>query len=576
MQQNNISILLATQSSEETGSIVTSLIKHYQNLEFRITNNPILFDVHIDWRLFDVIILNNLPNELLIEIKTNISGIENELHLIIISDQTKIIFPNAQIIKHNDIPQNLIHQIDEIIILGEKKNIENTNLSKEVKGNFDVSNQTKARNELKRRYEFEKHVFNISSMFINSNDFNKKIDNSLKEIGLLCNADKAFFVEINHQLKKCNVINEWINTNVEPKPNMFLDISLDKIRWAVESLSVIDHYFLKDINHLPEEASEIKDYCINSNIKNFIAFPVFAGSNINGFIGISNISNITEMTSDEFIFLRTAGEILSNAIQRHCADISISELNNQLLLINKELEQVLYVTSHDIRSPLVNILGFTQELNKSIAELYDLLTNDNFTEEDKLKIHYLIHEDIPESVKYINAGGNKIDKLLSALLKLSRIGRSTIKYSIINAKQVISEIIDTYRFQIESEHLDIQIDELLPCKADLQLINQVFSNLIDNAIKYHLPEKNSYLKVYCTKNDGKLFYYFKDNGIGIPNEKINSVFEIFSRAHPNYAEGEGMGLTIIKKALERMNGKIYVESVEGSGSTFIVELPDLI
>jgi PAS domain S-box-containing protein len=437
----------------------------------------------------------------------------------------------------------------------------------------DITNKDKIKKELDRRYDYERCVFKISSKFVNQENFDQKLNESLKELGQLGKADRTYFVEIDHEKKTCKVINSWTNIGIENETNIFNNLPLRNIGWAIEKLAVSDHFFIRDIESIPEDEFKIKEYYRLNKIKNFMAFPVFMGDNILGFVGLSNITSFEETTGNEFVFLRSGGEIITNAIQRHYSDISLKKLNHQLATTKNEMEQLLYVTSHDIRSPLVNIIGFTRELTKAFDEVTEIIGKETFTDEDKKNIIYLIKEDIPESIKYINASSYKIDKLLSALLKLSRLGRANVEYSSVDMDKMIDEIINSFQFQIETEKIRVIKKNLHPCTADKQLINQIFSNLIDNAVKYHDPEKQGYIEISSRVNDGKVIYYITDNGLGIPKDKKNSIFDIFTRLHPYHAEGEGMGLTIIKKGLERMNGKISVESIEGSGSTFIIELP---
>ncbi|MGE5340897.1 MAG: sensor histidine kinase [Candidatus Omnitrophota bacterium] len=240
---------------------------------------------------------------------------------------------------------------------------------------------------------------------------------------------------------------------------------------------------------------------------------------------------------------------------------------------NKELEQVIYVTSHDLRSPLVNIQGFSQELGFSLQELGMILKDiENIPESVRMKLREILDEDIQESLKYIEASTTKMDGLLSGLLKLSRVDRILSNFDMISMNRLIDDILNAFEFQLKEAGVKIEVSDLPPCFGIEMQVNQVFSNLVSNALKYRDPSRPGIVQITGREvpENNSVVYCVEDNGIGIPQEYHKKIFEIFHRLNPDETEGEGLGLAIVSKIISRHKGSIWVESEPGVGTKFFV------
>jgi len=249
------------------------------------------------------------------------------------------------------------------------------------------------------------------------------------------------------------------------------------------------------------------------------------------------------------------------------------KLNKQLAEKNKDLEQVVYITSHDLRSPLVNIQGFSRELENSLNEILEMYHNEGLSSNTVSQISSILESDIPEALRFIKAGVTKMDLLLSGLLRLSRLGTSEVRTTYLNMNSLVRSVVNAYEYQIQDKNVDLEIGNLPECKGDYDQINRLFSNLLENAIKFTHNKRSPKIKIYGETLDSKSVYYVQDNGIGIEHENREKIFEIFKQLKPYDSNGEGLGLTIVKKILERNNGEIDLESEPEIGSKFIVKLP---
>lgn len=259
--------------------------------------------------------------------------------------------------------------------------------------------------------------------------------------------------------------------------------------------------------------------------------------------------------------------------ERKQAEEERERLLRELEAKTKELEQIVYVTSHDLRSPLVNVQGFSKELEQSIKELSAALQSADIPAAVKDEVSPILDENVPEALRYIHTSTTKMDLLLSGLLRLSRLGRAALTIEKLDMTKLMSEIAGAFEFQLKEKDAGLVIDTLPPCQGDKMQINQVFSNLLDNALKYLDPNRQGVIKISGELEDGQSVYCVEDNGVGIAPDHQAKIFEIFNQLDPSTSSGEGLGLAIVQKILERHNGKIWLESEPGKGSKFFVALP---
>jgi len=261
--------------------------------------------------------------------------------------------------------------------------------------------------------------------------------------------------------------------------------------------------------------------------------------------------------------------------ERRKAEKEREELLTELEEKRRELQNLIYVASHDLRSPLVNVQGFSQEITKTMEEISSLIQVDSVPGEIRKKVEDLYKEDITEANRFIQTSIKKMDSLVYGLLRISRVGTVEIAIEPLVMNELIAKVRETFEYRLKDKDVTLIIQPLPDSMGDETQISQVFSNILDNAIKYLDPSRHGTIRVSGEEKDGKAIYRLEDNGVGIPKGEQEKIFEIFHRVNIDETAGEGLGLTTVRRILDRHNGRIWLESEQGKGSVFFISLPSV-
>jgi signal transduction histidine kinase len=283
-------------------------------------------------------------------------------------------------------------------------------------------------------------------------------------------------------------------------------------------------------------------------------------------------------------------EIIADAQRNERAfKAKLEKQNTELVRANQDLdhksrenEMFVYSVSHDLRSPLVNLQGFSRELGTARDSLRTMLEGEMDAETRRRALR-IIDRDVTEPIHFIQSAVLRLSSIIDALLRLSRVGRVEYRGEVVNLNAVMTRIREAMSGQIAAKGAELVVQALPAAFGDPTALEQIFANLIGNAINYLDPARPGRVEVGLMEKPagevegmqlaGMQVFCVKDNGLGIPEAYMRKVFTIFQRLHGNAAPGEGIGLALVRRMVERHGGRIWVESKEKVGSTFFVALP---
>ena len=236
----------------------------------------------------------------------------------------------------------------------------------------------------------------------------------------------------------------------------------------------------------------------------------------------------------------------------HREKMRVLEKSNKLNILNKELDSFSYSISHDLRAPLRAIDGFVGILEENHS---DQLDNEG-----------------KKMLQTVRKNSDFMKILIEDLLKFSKLGKQKLTTQKTNIDIIIKNIIDDFKLYCVDRNIQYQIQELGFMEADPTLIKQVFFNLISNAIKFTKNKDPAFIEIgyqFDEMNKDSKIYFVKDNGAGFDMKYADKLFGVFQRLHTKEEfEGTGVGLSIVKRIIERHGGQIWVNSILNGGTTF--------
>jgi signal transduction histidine kinase len=269
-------------------------------------------------------------------------------------------------------------------------------------------------------------------------------------------------------------------------------------------------------------------------------------------------------------------------------EATVDERTADLREANDEIQRFAYIVSHDLRSPLVNIMGFTSELEELRGDIFRRISalartqspeaaapeNATDTAEPALQgPDKQLSDDFNEALGFIKSSIGKMDRLISAILHLTREGRREFAPTPIDSRELIESIVKTVAHQALEAQAQIRVENLPNIVSDRLALEQIFGNLIDNALKYLKTGVPGDITVRGRTKLGFAIFEITDNGRGIDPKDHQRIFDLFRRAGTQDKPGQGIGLAHVRALVRRLGGTMSVASELNQGSTFTITLP---
>ncbi len=400
-----------------------------------------------------------------------------------------------------------------------------------------------------------------SNALLMGEDIDSVIVDALQFLAEAVGADRAYVFE--NEMEDGEVLMsqryEWAIDGVEPQIN---NPHLQRLPYHPDSVRLYETISRKKpyiglVKDFPESERAVLE---PQGIVSILIVPIIIEEDLWGFVGFDDCHSERVWSKNEISVLQSAAGSIGGAIVRSRTREDLIRARNELEkrideveAKNAEMERFVYTVSHDLRSPLVTVQGFVGFLREDISE-----GDSKRVETDLLMIE--------EAVA-------KMDHLLKDTLELSRIGRVAGPPVDVSFGEIVRETLDHFSPEIGSRGINILLAERWPVvRVDRLRILEVLTNLVENSVKYMREGANPKIEIGWRREEDETAFFVRDNGIGIEADQREKVFDLFYKLDPT-TEGTGVGLAIVKRIVEVHNGRIWVESDGGTGTTVFFTLP---
>ena len=340
-------------------------------------------------------------------------------------------------------------------------------------------------------------------------------------------------------------------------------------REARASEKEVDSLYFERLQDFMNQIDRIRTRLEEIKIENFKKFRVSQLMIISICISLTLIIGFAfhrfeRRSASDFFAMRSIKERLEREISER------KRYERQLEELLTEIRNFAAIVSHDLRAPLVNLKGFVREITRVLEKLKPEMQVflSTLPESRRKEIAPGIEEDLPEALDFITASASRMETMIQAVLQLSRIEERKLNPESIDMNRLLNDILESFAYRIKQQRIRVSVAPLPQIRADRFAMEQVFSNLISNAIQYLNPDRSGEISIGAEQHPNETVFHVQDNGRGIKESDMTRIFDIFQRVGTATVPGEGVGLTYTRSLVRRHGGRIWCDSRLGEGSVF--------
>lgn len=420
---------------------------------------------------------------------------------------------------------------------------------------------------LQRKLDLEETLSRVSARFVGTAAVDDAIPSALADLGSLSGAERAYFFLLTDNEQFLSSSHEWRADGALA--------TAQGLRLPVSSFPAWMERLRKN-EIVMEKVSEAESGAAGVASHSVLLLPVTVKGRLDGVVGFDRDAGDWHWNEDDLVLFRLFAQMLGRALEREQADEQVRSYAEELKLRNEELKSFMFSISHDLRTPLVNIKGFSAELAAMLRELDGLLHRNapRFETEERQRLEHILQSDVSGALGFIAGSVDAMSRLMNAVLKLSRVSSRELRPERVDPGSPVRSYVRSRSDELVEKNITITVGAIPAVFADPLAIEQIMEQLLDNAVQYRDPARPGTVTVEGERTADGVTVRVRDNGRGIAAEDVPKVFGIFRRVGRQDTPGEGMGLVYVKTLVQRHGGTIWCESQPGSGSTFSLTIPD--
>jgi signal transduction histidine kinase len=404
----------------------------------------------------------------------------------------------------------------------------------------------------------------VSSVLVAPVDIDVAIEKCLGNIGTLCGASRVYLFMIKDEVM--DNTHEWCSEGIEAQKENLRDLPVSMFLWWIDKLQKGEIIHVTDVSSMPLEAHNEKEILEMQDISSLIALPLYVSGTMSGFVGMDNVVNTGSWSEEDINVLGILSNLVGSAIERRqnekilsAHSLELERANAELKALDRMKSEFLANLSHELKTPLHSIYGYSSLLKEGV--LGDLNENQR------------------KSVDAVVRNSERLGSLIDSLLYMGNVLAGTAQYTIdtILLENILDRAIETYSDQARQKSVTVSKNVIMLhpfIDGDVNFLIQLMDKLMDNAVKFTLKGGQVNLSAYEEGND--VHIEVQDTGIGIPEENVKDIFTSFYQVDGSSTRkygGNGLGLYVSKLIVEAHQGRIWLESEKGIGTTVHVLLP---